>query len=173
MNHLKTNPVGIDKVIDRIQKLVHDPLLASWGSLDVYGRVYKVKKEDEITLRRYIGNNEYEPILFSEGNKIFFVQGDNPETNLGEMTNDLWMICIVKVDSTDERNDEEIHEEVLTLLSGTYLKNITGVEYGMSNLRRVVEDSSTFASFRYSDIHPYHVFMVQMSVNYSLIKDNC
>lgn len=173
MNHLKANPAGIDKVIDRIQKLIYDPLLASWGSLDVYGRAYKYQKNDEITLRRYIGNNEYSPILFTEGNKIFFVQGDNPDINLGEMTNDLWMVCIVKVDSLDEREDEEIHEEVITILSKVYLKNLIGMEYGMDNLKRAVEDSVTHGNFKYSDIHPNHVFMIKMNVNYSLIKDNC
>lgn len=173
MNHLKADPVGIDTVIDRIQKTIHDPLLLSWGSVDVYGRAYKVQKENDISLQLYKGNNEYEPILYKEGNKVFFVQGDNPEISLGEMTNDLWMVCVVKVDSIDEREDEEIHQEVITLLSNSFLKNITGIEYGMENLRKVVEDSSPYGNFKYSDVHPYHVFMVRLSVNYSLIKNNC
>ena len=170
--HLKTNPVGIDKVIDRIQKLVHDPIVADWGETDVYGRVYKVQKKDKVELQRYVGNNEYKPMLTSEGNKVFFIQGDSPDVNLGNANNDLWMVSIMKIDSTTEREDEEAHEVVLTTLSSHFLKNVIGIEYGMENLRRVVEDSFS-GNFKYSDIHPYHVFMVKMNVQYNLIKDNC
>lgn len=171
MNHLKANPVGIDKVIDRIQKLVHDPLLASWGSLDVYGRAYKIKVDGESRLKLYKGNGEYEPILFSEGNKIFFVQGDNTIATDGRETNDLFMVCVVKLDGVDERKDEEVHNEVVGLVSSRYLKQYKGLRYGMGELKKLLEND-IHGNFKFGDIHPYHVFIVKFSVNYYLTNGN-
>jgi hypothetical protein len=168
----KSNPIGIDAEIDRIQKHVHDPLVEAFGETVVYGRVYKVVKKDRVELQIYTGNYDYRSVLSKEGNKVFFIQGDSPDLSRGQATNDLWMVCILKIDSKEQRNDEEAHVEVMTALSTNFLSKVSGMEYGMENLRRVTEDSLT-SNFKYSDIHPYHVFMVKMNVEYSLIKDNC
>ncbi|WP_431129753.1 hypothetical protein [Flagellimonas flava] len=172
MIHPKTDPVGIDKVIDRIQNIVHDPLETAWGNVDVYGRVYRIQKQERVELQRYAGNGNYKPVLFSEGNKVFFVQGTSPDVVSGTATNDLWMVVIAKLDSDEFRKDEEAHELIMTSLSTNFLSKVIGFEYGMENLKRVVEDSIQ-GNFKYSDIHPYHVFMVKMNIEYSLIKNNC
>jgi len=171
MNHLKANPVGIDKVIDRIQKLVHDPLLASWGSLDVYGRVYRLKDNGNVHFKLYKGNGEYEPLLFSEGNKIFFVQGDNTVAEGGRETNDLFMVCNVKLDGVLERNDEEVHSEVVDLIVSKYLKEYKGCRHGMNELKKLLENEVQ-GNFKFGDIHPYHVFIVKLSVKYYLINSD-
>ncbi len=177
MNYLKTAPVGIDAKIDTIQKRIYAPLLAKWGNLDVYGRVYKKTSEDGVSLERYEGNGEYGKVLFSEGNKIFFVQGNKPEIKFGNVQNDVWIVCIVDLESVagiGHRADEEVHMDLMTNLNNTVMqKDIIGIEYGMDNLKRVVEDAFEFGNFKYSDNHPYHVFTVKINVEYSLIENNC
>ncbi len=172
MNNRKTNPVGIDKEIDRIQKRIYQPLVDLWRELDVYGRAYKKQTEDGISLEVYKGNGEYEKILYSEGNKIFFVQGDKPSIKNSYAKNDLWLVCILNLDeisNISHRADEEAHVDLVSLLQN----DLTGIEYGMNNLKRVVEDAFSFGNFKYSDIHPYHVFTIRMEVDYSLEKEQC
>lgn len=176
MIYSKENPVGIDRVIDLIQKRLYDPISSIWGSLDVYGRVYKVYNDGDVSLERYVGDNEYEKVLFSEGNKIFFVQGDKPDYNHGFMLNDLYIVCIVNIDNifrVNHRADEEVHFHVLNELSKTsVLEEIEGLEYGMDNLKNLVEDNFSSGNFKYSDVHPFHVFTVKTKVNYEIIN-NC
>ncbi len=171
MNHLKANPVGIDKVIDRIQKLVHDPLLASWGSIDVYGRVYRIKENGKTQFKLFSGNGEYQSLMFSEGNKIFFVSGDNSNAVSGRENNDLYMVCNVKLDGVLERNDEEYHNEVVSLISSKFLKEYKGCRYGINELKKLLEND-IYGNFKFGDIHPYHVFIVKFNVNYYLTNSN-
>lgn len=178
MNYLKDNPVGIDVKINRIQEKMYQPITDLWGSIDFFGRVYKkTRKNGSPSLERYVGSGEYQPVLNSEGNKIFFVQGSKPDINLGQIRNDLWIVCIVKIENIrniEHRADEEVHSDFLTELSKNISsKDIIGLEYGMSNLQRVVEDSFSFGNFKFSDIHPYHVFMVKTNISYKLINNKC
>ena len=129
-------------------------------------------------MEAYLGKGEYEKVLFSEGNKIFFVQGLQPDISSGVSTNDLWVVCILNLDDVksgiNHRADEEVHQDLMTELSNVVmLDNIKSIEYDMDNLKRVVEEAFDFDSFNYTDIHPYHVFMVKLEVNYALIKNNC
>ncbi len=176
MLFLKKNPVGIDRVIDLIQKNLDSNVTPIWGSLDVYARVYKLQGKNNISLERYIGNGEYQKVLFSEGNKVFFIQGDKPEYNHGFMLNDLHIVCIVNMDKISknfDRTDEESHFDIMNSLSKTTaISSIEGLEYGMDNLKNLVESSFDIGNFKYSDIHPYHVFIVKTKVNYEIIN-NC
>lgn len=178
MNHLKTDPVGIDVPIDLIQRRTYQYLLERWGKLDMYGRVYKKTDRDgNIGLERYKGSGEYEKVLFSEGNKVFFVQGDSPENNMGVFTNSVWAVAILNLDdiyADKGRADEEAHNDLVTELSKVVsMDAIKGLEYGMPNLKRVVDDAFEVGTFRFSDIHPYHVFMVRMELEYYLNEYNC
>lgn len=181
MNYLKTSPVGIDYQIDRIQRRIYDLLVEKWGSLDIYGRVYsnvRVAEDggEEFILERYVGRGEYEPVLFSEGNKLFFIQGSSPSISFGSATNDLWIVAIVDVESqsVDHRADEEVHVDLITALSSVVpSRDIVEVQYGIENLRALANEAFDDSNFRFSDIHPNHVFMVRMDVTYNLIENNC
>ena len=177
MNHRKQDPVGIDGPIDTIQRIVYGPLSKLWGEIEMYGRVYKKAEKDGISLERYIGDGEYEKVLFNEGNKVFFVQGKKPEMEDARFSNDLYIVSIVdieRISGTQHRADEEVHLDMVSELSKVIEPdNILGLEYGMDNLKRVVEDVFEFGNFKYSDIQPYHVFMVRCKVSYSLIKNEC
>lgn len=175
MNYRKTDPVGIDKVIDRIQSKIYDPLLSKWGSLDIYGRVYKkTDKNGSISLERYVGDGEYKKVLFSEGNKIFFVQGNSPKINFRQGQNDLWVVCIIELSESTKRNDEEAHLDLTTQIGKVLgMESLEGLEYGMTNLKKVVEEPFQNSNFNYTDIHPYHIFMLKTNVTYQIINNEC
>lgn len=175
MNYLKSNPVGIDVNINRIQSKIHDPLLSKWEDISIYGRVYKKPDNNgKISLQRYTVNGEYKPVSFSEGNKIFFVQGTRPEIYYGQAKNDLWAVCTLKLDNLNEREDEKVHIELVSeLQKAVGPEAISGLEYGMNNFRRLIEDPLEFGNFKYGDIHPYHLFMVKMEIDYQLTINEC
>lgn len=176
MVYLKENPVGIDYIIDKIQKSIHDNLQSDWGQIDVYGRVHKITDSDgTIRLRRYIGQNEYEPILFSEGNKIFFVQGNSPKIEMGVAENDLYVISILKLeDGKFQIDDEIVHQKMVTELVNVFeIEDVSGLKYGMANIKRIVEDPFEKGNFKFSDIYPYHVFAVECKVKYVLQDNKC
>ena len=178
MNYRKADPVGIDKVIDRIQSKIHEPLLNKWGSLDMYGRVYKkTDKKGSISLQRYVGDGEYDPVLFSEGNKIFFVQGKRVDIEFETNTCDLYIVVILDIQeiyNTDFRETErarlDICDELYKVLDDDSIK---GIEYEMSSLRSIVEDSISYGNFKFSDVHPYHVMMIKTSVEYPANSFEC
>lgn len=178
MNYLKTAPVGIDVNIDRIQKAIYTPLLSKWTSLDIYGRVYKkTDNEGNISLERYVGNNEYKKVLFSEGNKVFFVQGDNPRMRLGMTVNDLWVVSILnieKIKGIDHRADEEVHLDLVHELTKVVGQEaIIELGYNVKNLKKLIEGTTSFGGFDVSDIHPYHVFTVKIESEYYLVNNEC
>lgn len=181
MNYLKQNPVGIDIVIDRIQKSIYKGLTKRWSYLDIFGRVYSnVKLDDkgneEYVLEHYLRNGEYLPVLTSDSNKIFFIQGNNVEITIGRAVNDLWLVAIVdlKSMSSQKRADEEVHVDLITELSKVIpLSDISEIRYGLENLRQISNENFEDSNFRFSDIHPKHLFMVLIDAKYSLIQNNC
>lgn len=171
----KDNPVGIDTVIDNIQRRIYEPLKQKWGDIDIYGRVYKKKEHDgTMSLERYTGNGEYKKVLFSEGNKIFFVQGNNPKLSYGTASNDLWIVCSLKLGMGFDRNDEESHIDLTTeLYKFMNRDSIKELQYGTTNLKNIVEEPFEFGSFEFGDVHPYHVFMLKTNVSYEIIENQC
>ena len=174
MVELRENPAGIDKVIERIQKKIHEPLLNKWSGLTVFGRVYKkTKKDGSISLETCNSKGEYKKVLFSEGNKIFFVQGKNPKVNHGIASNDLWIVCSLRLEGNYDRNDEQAHIDLATEVSKVLNIEEWEFEYEISSLKRVVEDSYDYGNFKFGDIHPYHIFMMKVKVDYAVTINKC
>lgn len=171
--YLRTDPVGIDRVIDFIQKKIYANLVEKWGTLDIYDRVVKKVREQEISLERYVGNGEYEKVLFAEGNKVFFYQGDLPDISNGFANNDLFVIGILNLQSIYGNKghipDEEVHLDLVTELQQcSYVEEVSQARYGMDSLRNLVSDPFQVGNFKFSDIYPYHVFIIRTRVNYEI-----
>lgn len=175
MNYLHPQPDGIDVIINKIQSKTYENILAEWGQLDMFGRVHKKNNADEdLSLVRYKGSGEYEKVLFSEGNKIFFIQGNEPDIKLGVATNKLYVVAIVKLQGLDSINDEKEHIMLTSELTSVLgINAVTGLKYEMENVKRITGGSFQENNFKYSNIHPYHVFIVECEVNYSIGKNNC
>lgn len=177
MLHLKDSPVGIDKEVDKIQKKIYQPLVDKWGSLDIYGICSKIYEGNELTLKVYDSKFEYTPVLFSEGNKIFFIQGKRVDTSFDMNTCNLWVVCVLNIQEIYNTNYRETERARIDLCNELYKvlddESIKGVEYELSSLKSLVEDSLTIGNFKYTDIHPYHLFMVKTSIEYEANTLEC
>lgn len=175
MNYRRTEKYGIDAVIDKIQTRLYTELDVLWnGRINAYPRVYANPSGQELVLELYKGENQYEPILFSEENKFFFIQGNTPTFGLNNlMANDLYVVFLVNLSeilSGDERNDEKAHQDVISAMQNIILVDqINSMEFGVQPLSRLV-DATFDGAFAYSDMQPYHVFYVRLQVQYEIIN---
>lgn len=176
MNRLKENPVGIDVILNRIQIAIYPTLLTKWKGLDILGRAYRKRNNESSSIEVYTKKGQYEKVLFSEGNKIFFVQGNSPDINLGIAKNDIWAVCILNLDKIypTDRADEIVHLDLVSELSNVLQpEEVIGLEYGIENINRILDDDFSFGNFKYTDVHPYHMFLVKMRLTYQMVENNC
>lgn len=67
--YAKSNPVGIDKRILRIQNKLDE---LDWGNIDVYGKLYINQKNGERIAEAYVGNGEYSEIFVDDRKTAVF-----------------------------------------------------------------------------------------------------
>lgn len=177
---LKTNPVGVDVPVDRLQKLLYngiagiDPVTWVANGYESYHRAYKNENNEGTSGLRpevYDANNEYKEVFFDDNfSATSFFLADNtlnsPDGHLYQT--EISIIFQLRLNelypAITHRADEEAHNEVLVKLennpwSYTVSQVITGIP-------QVYEDLNV-DKVRYDDMHPKHVFMVKMSIEYS------
>lgn len=114
----KTNPVGIDLVIDKLQVFLYQLAISTNNTWECYPRAYKnPKRFDE---RGFIpevfndSNNDYKEVFFDDYFDVstFFVVGDNREISNGKAIAPLALIIQCKPNdlfpSVSHRADEEV-----------------------------------------------------------------
>ena len=93
-NFTKDNPVGLDKVIDIIQKRLYDKLTPLWNiKLEGYPRCYEIKRAKKVTIEHYKGKGEYESLIHSDTNKFFFIVKDNIKQAI-KLLNDIYFVLL-------------------------------------------------------------------------------
>lgn len=173
----KTNPVGLDALIDKMQVKLYEDLSVLWDvELAVYPRCYINIREAEggtvKTIEHFAGNEDYINLIHAEGNKCFFVQTgeDRPRDNVRyETTIELYFTVNfdeVKPGLT-HRADSEVHTDVLDVI-----KKIpdTSINRIVTQIQRVY---SGFAYRETDDNQPYHCFKIEMEVIYDPKTKNC
>lgn len=169
MNHLKTNPVGIDKAIQQLQIRLYEHLEFDNG----YGRVYKVEKDTNRFIPAHFVNEteDYIEVLtddslngsffFLENRKTIFkkdtVQIKTPvdiifQMNLNKLRSDI-----------SHRADEEMRLEILNIIS--LFPNFE-VNQTIKGIRAL---DGLFHQLR--DMQPYHYLKVSGNIKYKNI--NC
>lgn len=172
MNNLKENPVGLDVIIDKVQKKVYD-LKNKWGAeLTGYPRCYILQKENSKTIEHYLGFNEYSgSLIHREENKFFFLTGervDKVSNNYYTTSFELYFMLNIEDIYPDisHRADEEVRVDVLNVLDTIPSINVTSVE---SNVDKVFARfnnriSQNYEYDSYDNLHPYHYFKVLIDV---------
>lgn len=171
----KTDPIGIDKKIQRLQEKLNDSI--SW--LDIpFGRVYPNRNADnDIIPEVYSGNNEYSEVFPDSSLKgmcFFDVDHDydyNPDTT-EEHTADVNIIFFVNVEKAfpdiSHRQDEEVKRDIANLFFNykrgwEYLGLVDGIE-------NVFENFDYKFSQPIVDMQPFYVFAVKSRVKFELLK---
>lgn len=179
----KDNPQGIDVPLQKLQKLLYGKLCATWG-LDqagddyrCYGRAYKNEAEEGYLPEVYIGDSEYRDAFYDDGHKVvsFFGVGDTRTVGLQTETDAfiVFQLNIAEVKPTiTHRGDEEVHMDVLNALMipafGFTIKEL------VTDIYNVFEEYRKYAprlrrnteSIKFRDMHPWHVFRVNLALIY-------
>ena len=160
-NYIKDNPVGLDVVIDIIQKRLYNKLTPLWNvKLEGYPRCYEVKRNKKTTIEHFLGRNEYKSLIHSDENKFFFIVKDNiKQVSFTTYNAVIELYFIVNVQdckpSIKHRADEEVRNEVINVLS------TIGVADALKTI--IIDTASVFRGYDYellNDMHPHHCFKV-------------
>jgi len=171
-NLTKTNPKGLDIVIDNIQRKVYE-LTDLWNvELDGYPRCQILMRDGKKTIEAYLGNDEYSgSLIFAEENKFFILAGESIEhiTNTYYKTTiEIYFILNLEeiYPSIDHRADEEVRVDVLNILNEISGVNVIKVEH---NTDKVFARFNNRISQNYEheytdDMQPYHYFKVLLDI---------
>lgn len=160
-NYTKENPVGLDLVVDVIQKKLYNKLSPLWNvKLEGYPRCYEIKRSKKTTIEHYIGKGEYKSLISSDENKFFFIVKDNiRQVSFTTYNAVIELFFIVNVQdckpSIKHRADEEVRSDVISVLSSI------GVADALKTI--IIDTASVFRGYDYellNDMHPHDCFKV-------------
>lgn len=178
----KINPVGVDILIQRLQKHLHDRLLVTWGlqSADYvsYARCYRNRRADGYAAEWYEGDGEYKDVYYDDTKAAvsFFGIGNRTKATLGEEVS-IHLVFFVNLAKLKpliaHRADEEVRKDVRDLIgSGLYGCEIDSVEMWLENCLK--EYPSTLSSISTTkngsvimDTHPAHCFRINLIGRFS------
>lgn len=181
MIQIKDNPVGIDVVINDIQKYLFEGL--KWSNWNAYHRAYKNAKGDGgIIPEIYTGENdqrsgEYKEVFMDDtltASSFFYTDDTISAVEFNKYNTNLHVIFQVDLNALNDnntRNDEEIHRDVILAINkSVYVQNVSSL---VTNLPSVYSDFTT-TLIDWDDMQPFHVFRVDIAVSYDLdCCDNC
>lgn len=124
---VKSNPVGIDKVIQRIQERLYDKL--GFSNIDGYGRIYPIEVKGNIIPSHFLSGTDYRDVLFNDKNNgNFFFNEDPVSTEVNSTQTESTIDIIFQLDVNqlnnggNHRNDEEIRATIREELKRTAFK---------------------------------------------------
>lgn len=170
-NFLKTDTVGVDTTVKRIQIHLYDRLLLEWGAdkIDGYGRVYKNEREGGTVPEFYVNNKEYREVLLDDTkNAIFFFNiGDFSEV-IGTLRivdcEIIFSVNLKAIKGDLERQDEEVRQEALLILDKRFKSfEISEVVKGLEN----VYSDFTFSIEQFKDMQQFHHFKIKGKLRYT------
>ena len=163
MINLKTEPVGIDYEIQRIQQYLYDKL-SNWN-LECFGRAEIIENKPLV----YQKKNDYKEVLFIDGNtngKFFFVDSEKTSFSKPFLKTevDLYFLLDTKKIKTSitHRSDEEIRMDILNVLK----KRTKEIE--------IIKGQKALSDFKteLKDMQPYHFIKFSFELKYSSVQ-NC
>ena len=167
---LKNNAIGVDKVIDYIQKNVYGYLTdIGWTNYESYHRVYLNETNEGRTAEVYTSNNEYSEVLFNDNFTAtsFFIVADTTLINQYTFEADIGLVFQVKINEiydTDQREDEWVRDDVWQAIkSNAQIREHTNMVTGLSNVYAEIDRTQ----ITWTDMHPCHVFRYNFKVRYT------
>ncbi|MEO0572582.1 MAG: hypothetical protein AAF039_12825 [Bacteroidota bacterium] len=168
MNFIKTNSVGVDKPIQKIQERLY-AALDSLGTINGYGRVYKNKRKNRFVFECYKGNDEYEDITSQDGSNFFCHVEETVDLTDAPQANLNW-IFMLNLEHFYNGNIERMDEEIKQVVNASLIRKpftlssmVSGPEF-VDNLLKGFFDGKSLAQ---RDMHPYCIFTVRGTVTYN------
>lgn len=173
----KTDPVGIDLIIDMIQTKIDEITFKAGSTWNNYHRAYKnpVKTRDRNGLvpELFVNGIDYRDVLMDDTIDLttFFIVSDRRPVNNGIITTEISLIIQAsKLDNlidSPHRADEEINSMFIGKLNKSISKiKLTGIEHGIDNVYR----EFVRTKIKLNDMNQRHVARFNMEVTY---VDSC
>ena len=175
----KTNPVGIDAQVDRIQKTIYTYLtnIAGWLNYESYPRAYKNEKDGGSIPEIYTGKNEYKECFLNDKYKVtsFFLSGDekNFDNDGGQLTQELSIVFQADINklypAITHRADEEMHRDIFLAINRTGLKTyLESISTGIGNVYSDLDIPDTYLQrVKLDDISNYHIVKVTLKIPFA------
>jgi hypothetical protein len=175
MNYVKTNPVGLDSIVNYAM-LRLDYLAVKWQTnLDIYPRCYQKVTDGYRRIEWFDeSKGEYEALNVAEGNKFFFMlESDIQQVGNGYFTTTLQLFGILNLKSihpeTTHRADAEVWADTMNF--------VNQVPYFGQAERIVTGFDRVFGQYDYqqeNDMQPYHCFRIDIPVKeFKLDMETC
>lgn len=184
----KTNPVGLDFYIQKLQTRLHTILLDAdhWNLADptkykAYGRCHRNKTTDGYIAENYEGGNEYKEVFWDDtlialsffgiGNSGIKAGTINSEADIHfVMFANLSKLALKDDDNNTiaHRADEEIRK-MITDIIGKHSFGFTYVstELWVENVLREYSGSRRDQRLKFLDMHPVHCFRINLKLVYN------
>lgn len=166
----KTDPKGIDKIINDIQLLLFNNV--TWADYESYHRAYKNERAEDQMYEVFTSGNEYKEVLIDDtfDATSFFIVSDTAtfDERWNTTVSVIFQLNLKKLyPLIAHRADEEAHNEVSVIIEGTPGFTMSGLTKG---IRGVYSDIGYGANI-FEDMQPLHVFKLDINVNYD--QDCC
>jgi hypothetical protein len=179
MNNTIETTSGIDTVIQSIQISMYKHLADIWNcNIDGYGRVYRnTDEKGKVMPEWYFNYNEYKDVMYNDSFACSFMFIDDETHNTDDEivfntgVKIVFMVDLSRIlESKTYREDAKVQSDVIEFLRNNSFSRFTikSLEKGVSNVFRGFDTSS----IKFSDLHPYHCFSVNVDLSY-YIEDSC
>lgn len=172
MIYAKTNPIGIDAIIQKVQEKLFNELSEKWNVvLDGYPRCYVIEREQTKTIEHFVSKkpnsnrkSEYSGnLIVAEGNKFFFIaeNEENKINNLEYQTRVSLFFILNLPEIYPEilhRCDNEVLVDIITVIdnSGAFTKDNIIIR----NFKRVFYE---FTSDTEQNMQPYYCLRIELN----------
>lgn len=176
---LKNNPVGIDLVIQDMQKKLFDKLSKVWPTgikYNAYGRCYRNILDNGYVAEFYEGSNEYKEVYWDDTLSALSFFGISQVTEIEEdpvaKVHLVFFVNIADLKTIQgERADEEVRLDVYRIME----RNIHGAimeaqSTGLENVLKEYPGSYRDDRLRVVDMHPVHCFRFDFKVRYNPLR---
>ncbi len=176
----KDNPVGIDFIIDKIQKRMESKLDFGPVETEIYPRAYKNPKKNNTTRlipEIYVGRGDYKEVFFDDRIALlaYFIDDDRKEVNKDGVLNTVISLIVhanlsaLYPTSFDYRMDEELHVTFLNVFKNWTYK-VQSIETGIKNVYKEFDISNVLLD----DMSNQHVFRINLNATFELdCCENC
>lgn len=182
MLHLKTDPAGIDQVIQRKQCTLFNNLLTSWGVTEAtyqsYGRCYRNDTDKGYVPEMYVDGSLKDYIdLFLDDTlaaSSFFGSENARVESGGWMSADVHLIFAVNLakiyQDVTHRADEEARNEVVKMFQFNKQMPLVSVIWGVEKV--FAEYTAWKKDDRYRNLQKFHFFRLNFTLKYQP-TNNC
>lgn len=176
----KTNPVGLDWHIQKVQERLYEELLKKWGAVTYhcYGRAHRNRTTDGYTAEIYTGGDRYKEVYWdSAADAVSFFGLHGTEKKDAANTIGVHLVFFVNLAKLKpgiaHRADEEIRQDVFNVVGGhSYGLSFHSIELWVENVLKEYPGSRREERLKYVDMHPVHCFRINYNLTFNPNKQD-